>query len=372
MAARSLKEGGAADSVSRETIVAARAAAESWVGFHIFYHSCRNLLLRELVRPLVGSLLCKDLIHNFFFIRYALGGPHVRLRVIPAPAGLDTVSRMVEEHSAAFFGRHPSRESLPADQIRAQNRGIVAGDPLATEDDDQAYPDNSVSRHLVGFEVDRYGGAAFLQHSLDLFALSSVQALHFAHARGDRPAGQQVADVVRIMARHAWGLARDPEEFIELAGYAVDFMGRQLPACVEEGDRIFERRRAPLRAVVIQTLDELAAGGPATDPGSPFSFADLCRAFAVEIREVDERQRWFVCASQIHMTANRLGLLTPEEVYLSRLFWRVARDLAASEPAAWKRWWQAHASVEQQPGALGRRLHQALDHLRRDGGRELG
>jgi hypothetical protein len=320
---------------------------------------------------MVAVLLDQGLIETFFFIRYALGGPHIRLRVVARPECRDAVRRKVEACSADFFNQRPSRNSIPADTIRRRNRGIVAGDPLATEDDDRAYPDNSVSEHRVGFEVDRYGGLALLHHSLDLFALSSIQALYFVRARGECPAGKQVADILRIMARHAWGLARNAEEFIELAGFAVEFMGEQLVPCVEEGDRLFERQRQILRSVVRTTIEELAEGAPATDPGSPFSFADLCRAFAVEIRDIEEGQRWFVCASQMHMSANRLGLFNPEEVYISRLFWRTARDLAESEWRSWKRWWQAHESAEQFADLQGRR-RRALDRLRRDGCEESG
>ena len=79
-----------------------------WQAFHLFYHADRNLLLLRLIRPLVGSLARAGAIDRFFFVRYELGGPHVRLRLRSTPGAMDVVEERVREASADYFARWPS------------------------------------------------------------------------------------------------------------------------------------------------------------------------------------------------------------------------------------------------------------------------
>ena len=48
---------------------------------------------------------------------------------------------------------------------------------------------------------------------------------------------------------------------------------------------------------------------------------------------LDLNRRWVIGGSQLHMTANRLGVSNPEEVYLSRLLSRTWLDFQARQPA---------------------------------------
>src|SRR4029077_11347781 len=129
-----------------------------WRSCHLHYHGDGNLLLVQLVRPLAGSLLRSGAIDRFFFIRYELGGHHVRLRLRAAPGAGDAVDAAVTAAAADFFARLPSAHPLPAEAVARRTREILATDP--SESDATFHPDNSL--RIVPFipEVDRYGGPA--------------------------------------------------------------------------------------------------------------------------------------------------------------------------------------------------------------------
>jgi hypothetical protein len=65
--------------------------------------------------------------------------------------------------------------------------------------------------------------------------------------------------------------------------------------------------------------------------------------------------------SHLHMTANRLGLKNPEEVYLGRMLWRAARELLL-EPCRRAGLDELLASRAAIPPARGR-LHQLIPPL---------
>ena len=54
-----------------------------WLSFHVFYAANSNPILVEGVTPVIRRLRAEGLIERWFFIRYWLEGPHVRLRVHP-------------------------------------------------------------------------------------------------------------------------------------------------------------------------------------------------------------------------------------------------------------------------------------------------
>jgi len=68
----------------------------TWIGYHLFYYEDPRRAVLGFVRPAVAALVEVDLIESFFFLRYALGGPHVRLRLRPAEGRSPEAAEMVE------------------------------------------------------------------------------------------------------------------------------------------------------------------------------------------------------------------------------------------------------------------------------------
>jgi hypothetical protein len=302
-----------------------------WRSCHLFYHGDRNLLLDRLVRPLAGSLLAAGAINHFFFIRYELGGPHVRLRLrAAAPGAVRDVEKAVEETAADFFARWPSSQSKPPELVRRWTLETLAADP--SETDATLYPDNSL--RIVPFvpEMDRYGGPELFGASLGFFALSSVRALGFARDFGGVPRSRQIPRILRALAEQALGFARDEPELLQLTGYAAVEEGHPLASFATRGDRAFEEQPEVLRRLLVDALPGTA--GP--EAGSPL---DEARRLAAGLRSAEPALRERILKSHMHMTANRLGLQNPEEAYLGRILWRAAEEggrLAPGLRGAWR------------------------------------
>lgn len=317
------------------------AAPEAgWRGFHLFHHGDRDRVVEGFVRPVAASLLAEGRARRFFFVRYALGGPHVRLRLEVGeedPSESAETEARVRRAAEAFLACHPSPEPLPEGRVREQNRELIASDPFAGPDDDVVFPDNSLAGHPVRFEVARYGGPALLDASLDLFAVSSLVALGFVTGAEGRPPRRRPAEVLRLLLAQAWPLARDAEELSALAEYGVRMFGRPLSGLLPVADAAFERSRAALCALV---RGEVAAF---SGPGGGPPLAEASRALAWTVREAPDEARRTLSAAQVHMTANRLGLANADEVYLSRMLSRALAASAEDDPAFWRAAWEARA-----------------------------
>jgi hypothetical protein len=301
--------------------------AAHWRSFHLFYHADRNLVLQHLVRPVVSSFLAAGLIDSFFFVRFPLGGPHIRLRLRVCPDCEGEISRWLSTAAVDFFSRFPSTQTLAEEAVRQGNEAILAGDPH--EDEDAVYPDNSLRSFPLHFEVQRYGGPELLEHSLDFFALSSAQALRFLAEHGQEPWARQLPYVFRLLARQAWGFASQSEELLALLEFPMPAWREPMAPFLAHGDQVFEKRPdffVRLLAGEIETIPNVLP--PA---GSPAAAAAAGRGLAWEIRDADPGTRRRIATSQMHMTANRLGLKNREEAYLSRLMWRAGCELLRAQ-----------------------------------------
>jgi hypothetical protein len=299
-----------------------------WRSCHLYYHGDGNLLLDRLVVPLVGSLLAAGTIDRFFFIRYELGGPHVRLRLRTMANAEGTVENTVEEAARAFFARWPSAQPKADERVRRQTRETMAADP--SETDATPYPDNSF--RIVPFtpETDRYGGPELIGASLDFFTLSSIRALGFARVSGKEPRSRQVPWILRTLAEQALGFARDERELMGLLNYAAVADNHPLAPFAARGDRSFEEQPDAFRNLLQETF--ALETGETTSREEARWLTDKIHGAAPPVRER-------ILKSHMHMTANRLGIRNPEEAFLCRILWRAAQDsgqLAPELRAAWR------------------------------------
>jgi hypothetical protein len=302
-----------------DAIVETRAPLSGWREYHIFYHADQNCLLRQLVTPLTRELLDARVIDRFFFVRYELGGPHLRLRwrLISGTAE-DAAEAVLADLAEQFFAAWPSTSPFPDERIRALNRAL-AGTPSEA---DMVYPDNSWVAFPVRFEIDRYGGIDGLCDSLDLFHLSSVQVLRMLAGHADTGTGWTRTAMLHLTLRLALGFADNEDELLTLAGYGERFMGPRFAACAKRADEFFARKQQELAALVRRefentTADELTA----------------CTYRLVKrLADLPDDARWYAAASHIHMTANRLGLTNAEEVYLSRMLFLALQAFRQEAP----------------------------------------
>lgn len=299
---------------------------EDWRSFHLFYHARGDRVVLDLVRPIVQSLWHAGEIESFFFIRYSLGGPHIRLRLCVRPGHAATVEEKVRAAASSFFSRWPSTESRDEETIRRVNRSILANDPH--EHEDAVYPDNHLIAAPFRPEIERYGGQALLTCSLDFFAASSVTALRYCASYTAATRARQLSAACRLLARQLWSFAANEEEaFAVLASFIAS---RKLAPILSHGDRAYEERRDDFLSLLTAELDALSAPQTSLDPNDIAS-----RQLSWEVCQTDAETRCRIGASQLHMTANRIGVTNAEEVYLGRILERTAQDLAISRPAWW-------------------------------------
>jgi hypothetical protein len=303
-------------------------SAAEWLSFHLFYHGDRDRVVTEYVRPAVTALWESGGIERFYFIRYALGGPHVRLRVLARPGRAGAVEERLASAAARFLHLWPSPAPLPEEEIRQANRSILAND--GGEEDDGVHPDNSFLRFPLRFEVARYGGAGLLAPTLDFFNLSSLQALRFLEAHGGKPAPRRLAATFGLLARQVCGLARgEEEEILTLLEYPAQSW-KQLSPLAVRADRTFEERRESFQALFRAEAARPGGSAPAS-PGIPQAEIAAARLLARETGSAPDPVRRRIASSHLHMTANRLGLRNADEVYLARLLWRTVASLAGGE-----------------------------------------
>ncbi len=298
------------------------AAQSLWKSFQLFYHGDRDLLLMRFVAPLVASLTVAGKLVSFFFIRHELGGPHIRLR-LRCDGYEPDLEPLVCDAAADFLARFPSPKLVPEDVIRRNNRKILSWD--RHEHDDTIRPDGTVESVPFRPEIERYGGQDLIDHSLEFFALSSIKTLDFLAAHQQEPRSHRFPRILRLLFQQSWGSSGDELDLRRLLGFAIEAWGDSLKKSLDQADRTFESRRFELDALIQEEIEKRLMGED--PPALTRAAARLSRRLAA----TDAATRELVMQSQLHMTANRLGLTNAEEVYIGRLLSRAFEDLLEIE-----------------------------------------
>jgi thiopeptide-type bacteriocin biosynthesis protein len=286
-----------------------RVGLERWLSVHIYDETGTREVLLEVVPAVLQRLHQEGGVDSFFFVRYRdERGPHVRLRL-----------RLLTESAQPCWK-----------QILA-----TAG---------ERFP---VLRSPFELEVERYGGNDALPHSLAFFAISSAHALAFEREFGGLPRSRQMTLALCVLLWQAWGFAKSEGELRALLGYYA--LGQErYPAMVTLAEESFGRSGGKLTELVSSELQRLIALGPMENGlpslASANSFVTATRALSVAIGDLDPEVRWSVGSSQMHMTANRLGLTNQQETYAAQILARATSAIASSDGALWY----------QVPGALER------------------
>jgi thiopeptide-type bacteriocin biosynthesis protein len=305
------------------------ATTPPWLSLHIAYHrGPMDRLLVEHVLPSVKSFLRAGSVESFFFVRYSFGGPHLRLRLLPSPGREEEIRSTIARDAAEFLHRHPSPVGLPEAEILSRNRVLRQHDNC-DEPEDRILADNTLQEIPFEPETERYGGESLLPSSLEFFALSSVRALHLLAGRNGVPDGRWLAIAMRLLVRYAFGFAGNTEELQEILAFPQSAERRAPDAIRERGDRVFAKSKEDFSALVRQEIRRLEATLPALD-----DTASACR-LGDKLRQAALAVRKRIAVSQIHMTANRLGLRNVDEVYVARLLIRTLEAIEAEAPDLW-------------------------------------
>lgn len=183
------------------------AAADDWVSLHVYHWGDQDLLLSRAVTPLVRGLEEAGLLRGWFFQRSWEGGPHVRLRLLPAqPVQSGAVRRAAEGRLSAHLAAHPTAAPATASSYAASVAAYARSHGLdATARSVRAADTLEEVRYVR--EPDWYGHGEAVTAVERHFAQSSNLALSLLAGTATRQARMNVVLAHLTMALAASGLS---------------------------------------------------------------------------------------------------------------------------------------------------------------------
>ena len=333
-----------------------------WVALHVFYASDANPILVEAVRPLVDELRDEELIDRWFFIKYWMEGPHLRIRFRPSrPELRDEVTKRATAAIEAFLARRPALYDTDVEGLGdiykkmylaeygeerfVEEYGVDGAMPFR--------PNNSVALMDYEQEFDRYGGPVGMELGEWHFEASSdlVAKLLATSNTHVRPVLLGLATQLSLLTAYSF-LETDEavrEFFQRYRGFWETSYQEPSDDYHDSFDKSFELTRASLSERV-DRIRTISAG----DFGQQLSGIE--RTWLTHCRELrgkldaeagrllfpsrtggterepiaDPTARAAVLlSSYIHMTNNRLGVAILDEIYLSYLIERALEPAAA-------------------------------------------
>lgn len=342
-----------------------RQVAQDWLALHVFYASDANPLIVEAVRPLVRDLRAEGLIDGWFFIKYWMEGPYIRVRLHPSEPGVaGQVRERAQSAIGEFLARRPALYENDAELLSDLYKDMFLAEYSQEEWDakygaDGVMPmqaNNSVVEFDYEPEFGRYGGRTGMQIAEWHFETSSDTVADLL-ARSNphvRPVllglGAQLSlilayafletddAVVRFFTgyRSFWenSYGQKSDDYHVSFDKTVASCGAQI---AERIDRIraaatgdltqvpaFERRWAAHSRELRDRVWAAAGAGRLTFPG---------RENTEQLLADREALSAVLLSSYVHMTNNRLGLAILDEIYLSYLVCRTLDAPALAVPA---------------------------------------
>ncbi|WP_432837579.1 thiopeptide-type bacteriocin biosynthesis protein [Dactylosporangium sp. CA-092794] len=337
-----------------------------WIGLHIYYASNADPLLLQCVAPLVARLRERGLLRRWFFIRYWVEGPHIRLRLLPASEAVAAEVRTVaQEAIAAFLKRRPALyDASTANSGDVYRRLYVA--EYGEERWEQEYGEsgmpfranNSVHEMAYEPEYDRYGGPAGIELAEWNFEASSDLVLRLLATTNTHVRSVLLGTSAQMSAALCFAFLREPPR---VADFFTSYRAFWQASFGEPGDAMqdrFDANFARIGSELGHHLSRLGAG--AADPGAGrltavergwIDHAIELRAEVVKLAEagqlvfrrgpdaeptvVHDLDVAFtvLLSSYVHMTNNRLGASILDETYLSYLMTLALRPVEAEVAA---------------------------------------
>ena len=279
-----------------------------WLSVYLFfdgdiYRSAADRLLLDTVAPLAQHCLDAGWARRWFFIRYAAGGPHLRLRLDVTAATVEDCRQWIESTATVDTSAVTSLIWSPYDP-----------------------------------EVERYGGPPAVTVAEELFCRSSGTAVELLRRlpEGDRAARLGKATLASLVLLHVFtGSARRAAELCR--NYGTNYLHQMVGdgTVAESYLRAFDRgrqRQGDALAGYVEAVWRALDDGDSLTPEMDRYRQDLasCRDGLAEL----SRQRLLVprfelqpddprleaatiFPSYLHMMSNRLGVTVQEECYLA-------------------------------------------------------
>jgi thiopeptide-type bacteriocin biosynthesis protein len=296
-----------------------------WLSAYIFFRSadpvrdCDDIVL-QVLKPIIGTLVQTGQILSAFFIRYWELGPHVRLRLLTAPALASAVESYVEDQVAMRLPprAHARPESVPVNGRQSPAPGLwwVPYEP----------------------EIERYGGRLGVSIAEELFAYSTTMAIELLEGiRSDAydRRGIALASTIAALEPLVVGDATEGRAISRLYQHLVT--GTWDPQSLAMHDAAFMAGVATQESALREqtwTLWAASNGGALPTPmdlySGAFRFARRRLSALAGAGELFQRAGAAASAreairhlapSYLHMTNNRLGISRLNEGYLANILY---------------------------------------------------
>lgn len=267
-------------------------ADTTWLSAYLFWNGPLDELLLRCVAPLVQYGQRQGWVRQFFFIRYAEGGPHIRLR-------LRAASTTAHAHLARLVARRFNQFS----QAAGGEDGRIYFAPYEPE-------------------TARYGGPQSLPLAEAFFEASSGVVLRWLRTQGGSPTpASRLTAALALHAQFAGACWLPAQAVAHLRRYTAAWLPHDPAGGPVAAERAYwlnlfasysQRQRPALQAMLAEpapTCGWLAAYAAASRvlSGQP-------ALLALAPDQLSELQ-----ASLLHMTNNRLGIANHDEAFIAYL-----------------------------------------------------
>ncbi|MDR0344200.1 MAG: thiopeptide-type bacteriocin biosynthesis protein [Nocardiopsaceae bacterium] len=344
-----------------------------WLAMHIFYTSSNNPLLTECVIPLLRDLRQDGLLQRFFFIRYWMEGPHIRLRLRPhRPEDEEEIRRRAEEKVAAFLARRPALYEVDPEVLAPVYKELFLAeyseeDWLAKYGTNGQIPlrENNTWAYIdYEPEYDRYGGPDGVRLAEWHFEQSSTTVLHLTETANVHVRAVLFGLAAQMMVAMAVAFSGS---VAETARFFEDY-GAFWEARNQDANRTRASAYEAAYTDMSESLTKRVGGIRAAVSEHDFSrlngfmrhWAEHCLELRDHIARLTAQQRMIFPAYEegtrttaaprpvtdlslvlrilltgyVHMTNNRLGVSIVDEIYLAYVLRRAFTDLAAQADLA--------------------------------------
>lgn len=325
---------------------------EDWYAYYIFYTSNNNPLLIDCIKPLIEELRDLNLIERWFFIRYWLEGPHLRLRIKPRPESYDRVKCIVNERVIAFLKVRPALY-----EVKSEIVGDIYKDMFLMEGSEEEWnelygddgmpirPSNSTSVEVYEPEYIKYGGPNGVEISEQHFEDSSDLVLSLLDETNAHVRSVLFGLALQIMFVTIGTFFPDRGDQLEFLKAYQSFWSTiaQQNSKTDEyennfmqmGERLYQQIVGMSELVACDRQEELPSflsdwgvkvrrTREQLDEATRESKILLMsrESGARNVADDENKVRRSLLVPYIHMTNNRIGISIPEEIYLSYLLQR--------------------------------------------------
>ncbi|MFI9783039.1 thiopeptide-type bacteriocin biosynthesis protein [Kitasatospora sp. NPDC051984] len=339
--------------------IEAEPDGDGWISLHVFYAANANPVLVNCVRPLVESLREQGLLRSWFFIRYWLEGPHIRLRLLPAEAS--ATAKVAEAARTALESYLRERPALYEEDRNAS--GDLYKNMFLAEYSEERWNElygaegtmpfrdnNSVARIPYERELDRYGGPAGMELAEWHFQESSETVMTLLETTNVHVRTVLLGQAAQLTAGLCFAFLRDEEA---VARFLVNYRMMWEASYQEPSDdqhKRFDRSYERMKDRLVARLEHVRDSARDASSAAPTPLERSWLAHCGELRDkvlgmTDAGSLTFrdgpvqdpqvalaiVLSSYVHMTNNRLGVSILDEIYLSYILCKALSDTAPQE-----------------------------------------